>query len=178
MTYYTGFYFTPYDLAIFINEQNLNCQEAATFLDNVWDFFREYLDGIYYNDIRKLVKETYYWCSYLNDKPTLDNELLAIKKDLDTVGIDFAKNNYTAEFTDIDRYFKFTLLRLKFFTPFIRIKMRTLLKLYGYKRRSVQLISHINQCMEFYQIQSFLRGGEPCCLNDIHIDDMIIFKQL
>ena len=56
------------------------------------------------------------------------------------------------------------------------IKLRTLLKQYGYRRRSAKLLEHLEQCMVFYQLQPYLRGGIPCKLSEISIDEMVVFR--
>lgn len=56
------------------------------------------------------------------------------------------------------------------------IKLRTLLKQYGYRRRSAKLLEHLEQCMAFYQLQPYLRGGIPCKLSEISIDEMVVFR--
>ena len=57
-----------------------------------------------------------------------------------------------------------------------RIKLRTLLKQYGYKRRSQLLLQHINRCMLFYHLGATLRGGVPCSIEDADLDQMLTFR--
>ena len=42
--------------------------------------------------------------------------------------------------------------------------------------RSAKLLEHLEQCMEFYQLQPYLRGGIPCKLSEISIDEMVVFR--
>ena len=39
-----------------------------------------------------------------------------------------------------------------------------------------QLLEHLEQCMVFYQLQPYLRGGIPCKLSEISIDEMVVFR--
>lgn len=61
---------------------------------------------------------------------------------------------------------------------FKRIKLRSLLSLFGYVRRREDLMRAMNDCMLFYHIQPYLKGGEYCDIRDIKVDDMISFRIL
>ena len=67
---------------------------------------------------------------------------------------------------------------MRFFSDcgYVRIKLRTLLKQYGYCRRSPKLLEHLEQCMVFYQLRPYLRGGIPCELSEISVDEMVVFR--
>lgn len=82
-----------------------------------------------------------------------------------------------AENDDFTSYFKFTRLSLLYSAiEYRRIKLRTLLKVFGYRRRSEQLMQKINAAMEALQLQAYLRGYEPCNLTDINIDQMVMIR--
>lgn len=61
---------------------------------------------------------------------------------------------------------------------FTAYKLRTLLKQYGYQRRSPRLLQYINNCLYFYHIMAYVRGGVECNIGDISIDEMITFRVL
>ncbi len=58
-----------------------------------------------------------------------------------------------------------------------RMKLRTMLKNYGYKRRSDSITARLRDCMMFYHIQTYLKG-EECDIRKISLDDMITFRLL
>lgn len=60
----------------------------------------------------------------------------------------------------------------------MRIKIRTLLKAYGYKWRSQELLKYLRECMLFYYIQTYLHGKEECDIGEIGLDEMIIIRGL
>lgn len=47
---------------------------------------------------------------------------------------------------------------------------------YGYKRLSPALIEYFNQCIYFYHLQPYVRDYEKCRIEDIDIDEMIVFR--
>ena len=87
---------------------------------------------------------------------------------------------FLSDFSDLDLYFKEVRFRLRFFSDcgYVRIKLRTLLKKYGYRRRSAKLLEHLEQCVVFYHLQPYLRGEIPCKLSEIPVDEMLVFRLL
>lgn len=59
---------------------------------------------------------------------------------------------------------------------YVRMKLRTLLKSYGYKRRTQDLLKYFRDCMLFYHIQTYLRGKEECDIGEIGLDERIILR--
>ena len=57
-----------------------------------------------------------------------------------------------------------------------RIKLRTLLKDFGYKRRSAALMESINRTMQALHLQAYLKQYEPCDLAEIPIDQMVVIR--
>lgn len=76
-------------------------------------------------------------------------------------------------------YFKNIYLHLNFNDDckYRKIKLRSLLKMFGYKRRSDQLVKNIERTLDTLQIKTYLRGNEPCTIGSASLDDMIIFKK-
>ena len=61
---------------------------------------------------------------------------------------------------------------------FVRMKLRTLMRDHGYKRRTSKLNTYLKMCMYFYHIETYIRGGERCNIEEIDLDDMITFRVL
>lgn len=76
-------------------------------------------------------------------------------------------------------YFKNIYLHLNFNDDckYRKIKLRSLLKMFGYKRRSEQLVNNIEKTLETLEIKTYLRGNEPCSISTASLDDVIIFKK-
>ena len=69
------------------------------------------------------------------DKEALDAEFPAIKKLLSTKDLKISDDDFTADYSDLDLFFKSIRLRILYIgkQDYVRIKLRTLLKRYGLK---------------------------------------------
>lgn len=78
----------------------------------------------------------------------------------------------------VKSYFKNVYLDLNFDNKckFRKIKMRTLLKIFGYKRRSEQIVRNIENTMRHLNIKPYTRGDCLCEIWYVNLDDTIIFK--
>ncbi|WP_302494078.1 hypothetical protein [uncultured Ruminococcus sp.] len=101
-----------------------------------------------------------------------------MKNDMISVGAEIAESQYISNFSNIDLFFKSLRIRIIFDNKkgYVRIKFRTLLRQYGYRRRSERLVDYINTCIDFYRLKPYLHGGVECDIRTVDIDEMIIFK--
>ena len=84
---------------------------------------------------------------------------------------------FTSDLMGFWLYYKILRLRILYGNePYVRVKLRTLLAKYGYKRRSQQMVSGFEQCLDFYRLEASLRGGAPCAISDEPLDTMVIFR--
>ncbi len=83
-----------------------------------------------------------------------------------------------SDYPEFDLFFAIMRLRILYTREkeYIRMKLRTLLNYYGYKRRSDAIVAHMERCLISYRIQPYLRGYELCDIKDIDLDDMITFR--
>ena len=110
----------------------------------------------------------------------MNKEFPAIQKDTADTKSSFDEESYVSDFSNLDLFFKNIRLRILYSTEkdYVRLKLRTLLKEYGYKRRSKLLLEHINRCMLFYHLEATLRGGVSCCIEEVGLDKMLTFRVL
>lgn len=101
-----------------------------------------------------------------------------MEKDFQAIGRTFTRESMMPDYLGLDLFFMLLRLRILYAggQKYVRMKLRTLLKHYGYKRRSDIIVSHIQECMMFYHIRSYLRGEQKCSIKEIHLDDMITFR--
>jgi hypothetical protein len=167
-------------LALFIVSRKMGSRRAMEFLEQVYTEEKSFLYPDYKEDKKRLFSDTLYWMEYLIDKETLDAEFPAVRKDFKATGHKFVEEAMMSDYPEFDLYFMFLRLRIKYSNSqdYIRMKLRTLLGHYGYKRRSQALVEHIRDCMMFYHIQSYLRGNVLCDIREIELDDMITFRVL
>ena len=118
-------------------------------------------------------------CIRDREKPCIDREFPVIQRDAADCGAHLSEESFLSDFSNLDLYFKEVRFRLRFFSDcgYVRIKLRTLLKQYGYRRRSAKLLEHLEQCMAFYQLQPYLRGGIPCKLSAVSYTHLDVYKR-
>ena len=171
-------YYSPFDLAVIISSMNFGLQKENELINFIWEYEQDFIKPEYRNSKRKFVLNIYYWTNYLNNKADIDLEFPAVKNDMISVGAEIAENQYISNFSNLDLFFKNLRIRIIFDNKkgYVRIKFRTLLRKYGYRRRSERLVDYINTCIDFYRLKPYLRGGVECDIRTVEIDEMIIFK--
>jgi hypothetical protein len=172
--------YDSYSLALFAVSQEMGSRRAMEFLEKVYAEEKSFLYPDYKENKKRLFSDTLYWMEYLIDKEALDAEFPAVRKDFKATGRKFVEEAVMSDYPDFDLFFMFLRLRIKYSNSqdYIRMKLRTLLGHYGYKRRSQALVEHIRDCMMFYHVQSYLRGDVLCDIRKIDFDDMITFRVL
>ena len=173
-----GLYYSALDIAAIVSGMQLGCREESEMLDRIWSGEKNFLDIPYRENRKKFILDSYHWLQYFYDKPIIDKEFPAIQKDLEHSNRSLQADQLTSDFWDLDLFFKSIRIGILYGggKDYIRIKLRTLLKQYGYKRRSPLLLQHINSCMSFYRLEAALRGGVPCSIEDADLDQMLIFR--
>ena len=85
---------------------------------------------------------------------------------------------FMTENFDMDLFFKMKRLQILYLEgqDYVRMKLRTMLKIYGYKRRTQELLRYFRECLMFYHMQTYLRGREECDVGEIGLDEMIIIR--
>ena len=131
----------------------MGTKTASIMLEKIWKEDNQYLSPYYRTNLRQLYLDVHYWTDYLCDKPEIDKEFPAIQKDFHSFGKDVEED-------------------------YVRMKLRTLLKAYGYKRRTQELLKYLRECMMFYHMQTYLRGKEECDIGEIGLDEMITIRVL
>lgn len=170
--------YSALDLAAIISSMGLGCRATADFLERVWERERPFLQKIYRENKRQLILDTNYWLTYLSDKPAIDAEFPVIQRDVLALGSELPGEAYLGDCSDLDLFFKSARLRILYGggRDYVRIKRRTLMAKYGYKRLSPALVEHFNRCTYFYHLQPYVRDWAECRIADVRIDEMVIFR--
>ena len=174
----TELYYNAYSVAYFVVSQEMGSKTQMVFLENLYEDEKEFILPYYKENKRAFISDVLYFEDYLIDKEKLDKEFPVVKKDIKASGRRFDIEEKMSEYPEIDLFFMIMRLRLLYVSGqgYTRMKLRTLLKHYGYKRRSAAITKHIQDCLRFYRIQSCLRGGLECDVKEISLDDMITFR--
>lgn len=166
--------FTALDVACIVNNLDLTVKSSAELVRKIFYEDNDFIAPKYKDDYRKWFIDICYWSNYLYDKVTFDKEFPAIQKDCG--GLLNEKNFVTDDF-NLELFFK--LLRVKILyvgeKNYVRMKLRTLLSNYGYKRRSKEFIAYVKESLKFNGIDATFHG-ELCDVSEISLDDMITFR--
>jgi len=138
--------YTALDLAVIINSMNLGCQAQADFLDRAWENEKTFLQKVYRDNKRQLILDVSYWLTYFSDKPAIDAEFPIIQRDVKATGGELETDAYIADASGLDLFFKSARLRILYGggKPYVRVKRRTLMGKYGYKRLSPALVEYFH----------------------------------
>ena len=168
-------YYTPEIIAYYCYENDLTIKQAYSLIDSIYNIEYKFINIKYKLDIKSFRYQLMDYWDYLIDKEEYLNDISTIKNYYEELHIPL---NVIEETSSLDYFFiKIRLDMIFFNAPYRRIKFRTLLKKYGYKRRSDKFKSHIHKCMDFYQLKGFSNKKE-INLNTINIEDMITFKKV
>lgn len=170
--------YSALDLAAIISSMGMGCRATADFLEQVWKGERPFLQKIYRENKRQLILDVNYWLTYLSDKPAIDAEFPMIQKDALALGNELPADTYVGDRSGLDLFFKSARLRILYGggREYITIKRRTLMAKYGYKRLSPVLVEYFNQCTYFYHLQPYMRDWIECRIEEVGIDERIIFR--
>lgn len=170
--------YSALDIAAIIDSLELGCQDKAELLNQIWENERPFLQKEYREDKRQMILDVSYWLTYFSDKPTIDAEFPVIQKDAQTVDRELEAEAYVTDISDLNLFFKSARLRILYGggNPYIRVKRRTLMGKYGYKRLSPALVEYFNQCIFYYHLQPYVRDYVECNIEDVGIDEMIVFR--
>ncbi len=173
-------YYTPLDLAVILKSMDLTPQEQGRIMDFVWEKERAFIDPNYRERKSLLYQKVMYWYYYLLDKAAIDAEFPMVQRDVWLAQGTLDKNDYLSDFSELDTFFKSIRIRLLYNEKrkYVRIKLSSLLKQYGYQRRSPKLMEYISRCLLFYHLQPYLRGEEKCNLSVISRDAIVIFREV
>ena len=163
--------FTPDDIALFLLLSEMPLRDGNEMLDDLFHAHNMELIPAYRQSFR-LFREAVRVSSAmitLGDHDYAEAELIIHELNLSMPE--------WGEYDDCTSYFKFTRLSLLYSgIEYRRLKLRTLLKVFGYRRRSEQLMQKIHAAMDSLQLQAYLKGYVACDLAEIQIDQMVMIR--
>ena len=172
-----GLFYLAIDIALILQDLKLGCREESKILDSIWENEKAFLSKQYRDNKRKFLLDVYHWEHYILDKDAIDEELDAIKKEWECSDRILQVDQLSDDLSGFDNFFKSCRIKnLYGGSNYMRIKLRTLLKRYGYKRRSSLIVQYIKHSLLFYHLEVTLRGGETCDIETVGIDEMLIFR--
>lgn len=173
-------YYTPIDIATILYNMNLGIKEESIMLDKIWKEDGRFFMYDYKTNQRRLILDVMYHMHYFEDKPILDKEFPYIQQDLIDVNKCLYEEDFISENVNIDLFFKNMRIQILYGggNDYSKIKLRNLLKQYGYKKRNPKLVEHIKRCIKFYNLDVTLKGGEKCDIETVPLDEVLIFRAM
>lgn len=165
--------FTPADIALYFLMDDLPHSKQKDIIRDLFDNCNDLIEKPFCEDLPKFKSQiSDLMISWESDDETLD-EVELIKNEL---GI--AENDESDLLSDyFGAYFKLIKLQLLYSgANYRKIKLRTLIKDFGYQRRTVALMDNINSMLIALGLTPYLKNHTPCELSSVKLDDMIILR--
>ncbi len=171
-------FYSAVDVACIIDIHMFPITDAMKLTRRIWQEDIAFLQTEYRRDYKKWALAVMYWSDYMQDKVTMDAEFPAVQE---MCGGKLDNDSMLRDSFDMDLFFKNLRIRILFISKdgFVRMKLRTLMSAYGYKRRSREFIRFVKDRLHFYHIQTALLGNNVCDVETMgSLDDMITFRVL
>lgn len=167
--------YTPYDVAIFLIISNFTQSDERAVLRDIWENDRDSISVKYRKDEVFFRRHVHLELSkYDGTLDELDELNLLMRDTSHMLYIDGVLNEQGV----VEEYFKIIKLELVYSKgkDYRKIKLRRLLKAFGYKRRSTKLVDGIRRTLDKLELKTYLRGYVPCDIAEIGIDDTVIIR--
>ena len=163
-------YYTPEQIAYFFYEKNYTVPKLDETVTKLFKKECAFIDKKYSKKEDMFLKETLKYYSYFTYKEEYEKQVLTGKDLKDHLKI-YEKfiNNFSPNF------FLITRLELIFGKEYKIIKLRTLLKKYGYKSRHHTIMLKFRDNINFYHLDTY-KKGEKLDLFDFNLDERITFR--
>lgn len=175
MEYYL---YSPYELAIIVQFYGLDVVAASQLLNDIFKYDNAFIYPEYRDNQKKFILDVMNEMSCLNNQEQFEMEKYYIEKDMEQLGLlNGSENNEDEEMV---HHLVFKELRIRILhlnqKKYAKMKLRTLLSELGYKRRSLNNIAYIRECMLFYHINVSLKGNTYCDIESVNHDDTLVFR--
>ena len=168
---HTKYKLTPQDAATYFFIENFSHKrESEILLDLyehhnqmiVWDYRHDHL--LFKQSVMNLLN------LYELDDRTYNEAELILREVDSTIEADTDADYFGA-------YFKLIWLQLMYSgISYRKIKLRTLLRDFGYKRRTEALTSSMKHALNALGLVTYLRNYEVCDICDVKLDDMVMIR--
>ena len=167
--------YTPYDIAVFFVVSDFTQSHERTVLREIWENDKGSIPAIYRSDEALFRRHTYFEFSKFDGSLDDLDELNLLLLDTDS---SLCFDDTINEQGIIESYFKIIKLSLTYVPgrSYYKIKLRTLLKWFGYKKRSLQIVNGIRRTLISLGLKTYLRDYMPCDIAEIGIGDMVMIR--
>lgn len=169
---YTKYKYTPWDIAVYSAWENLSCRRQTEVIKDLFSNFNS--DIVYpyrenYLMFKNSIADLLIVYGLSNEEYS---EAELIMNEIGSMDLYEPDNEYF-----FGAYFKLIKLQLLYSgISYRKIKLKNLLRDFGYKRRTPELVTNINNALFTLGLRTYLKGYEPCSIADVSIHDMIIIR--
>lgn len=169
--------YTSQDIALFLDYSDFKLLDEKIIKEDLWERRSKVLDPRHRGDKYKFIKEVSKYRE-ICDAEEYKNELVVINRIFKEIGSNYEITKFEYDPNYIEAFFRFIKLRLTYTEgcSFVRLKLRTLLRNFGYKRRSEILVKDINRSMKSLDLQCYLKDYQVCDIAKVRLDDIIIIR--
>lgn len=168
--------YSPLDIALFFKYCDFTLSDEKNIKDELWENRHILLEPRYRKDKYEFINKINLYLEMLDEDYSDEFEVInrvlrefGSKNELGEIDYD---DNY------IESYFRFVKLRLTYVygCDYVRLKLRTLLREFGYKRRTKDIVNSIKRSMKNLKLECYLKGYEPCDVGEIKLEHMIMIR--
>lgn len=170
-----NYLYTSFDIAAYLIIEDLKASRKQIVLTSLWQRRNIDLEERLRKDRRFFTSSVNNKINKLSECDSEFDELHIILQELG-LGCDISLPETKREV--VASYFKVVKLRLTYSdgTDHIRMKLKTLLGIFGYKRRTSAFMVIINETIENLGLATYLKGYTPCDISVIPINKMITIR--
>lgn len=164
--------FTPADVAAYILTQNMtNSRTNAVIQDLFYNRHNQIVEK-YRSDYVKFKRSIYEFVNIYEMNAQEYSEVEFIMNEVNQTEI------YQDECSDyFAAYFRLIKLKLLYSNvKYCKIKLRTLLRDFGYQRRTRGLMQNIKSILKELKLVTYLRAYQRCDISEIKLDDMVMIR--
>lgn len=169
--------YTPQDIALFLDYCNFKLSDEKFLKENLWDNRNKVIEPRYRKNKYKFFKAISL-CRERYEALDYENEVEVINRILKEIGSSYEITEVEKDSNYIEAFFRFIKLRLIYIKgcTHVRIKLRTLLRNFGYKRRSEAITKNIKRTMKALGLKCYLKDHEPCDIGEVKLDDILVIR--
>lgn len=169
--------YKPCDIALYFSFSNFTISDEKKIRDTIWEDRFTILDPLYRNDKYKYIKEISKLIHQYEEE-SFYSEMHDINKVLEEIGSIYIITEHNNEDDSVEAFFRYIKLRLTYTenVKYVRFKLRTLLREFGYKKRTDKLVGHIKKSLKALKLVTYLREYQKCDISEINLDDTIVIR--
>jgi len=169
-----SYVYHPFEIAEFLSKANFRASDEQATLYRLWED-GEHISPEYRQDFGAFNRAVREILSLFSMTEGDMDELELLMQNMDANGV---FGSFPYEHNHILRFLKAVRLELLYIPgrDCYKIKLRTLVKRFGFQRRTSKLLTNITRALQRVSLVPYLRGSVPCDLARIPLDAMVIIR--